>query len=48
MDLWTIIGFGLLFWLAYKVGLYVEHKMKARLKALQGQADAPPDSERKP
>ena len=48
MDLWTIIGFGLLFWIAYKVGLYVERKMKMRLKALQAQADAQPDSERGP
>jgi hypothetical protein len=43
----TVIGGALLFWAAYKVGVYVEHKMQARLKALEAQADAAPDSEPK-
>jgi len=47
VELMTVIGGALLFWAAYKVGVYVERKMQARLKALQAQADAAPDSEPK-
>lgn len=47
MDLLIVIGGALLFWAAYKVGVYVEHKMQAKLQALQAQTDAEPDSERK-
>ncbi len=45
MDLFTFIGWTLLIWGAYKVGVYVERKMKERRQALQ--ADADPDSDAK-
>lgn len=49
MDVLTFIGWTLLIYGAYKVGVYVEHKMQARkAQALQAQADPPElDSERK-
>jgi len=43
----TIIGGGLLVWAAYKLGVYVEHKMQAKLKALQAKENAARDSEPK-
>ena len=48
MDLMLVLGGGLLLWIAYKVGLYVEHKMKDMQKAHEAKTDAKPDSERKP
>jgi hypothetical protein len=46
VDLFTFIAWTLLVFGAYKVGIYVERKMKAKQQALQAQADAEPDSER--
>ena len=48
MDLLTLVGWTLVIWLAYKVGVYVERKMQAKARALQTQADSKADSERKP
>ena len=48
MDLLTFVGWTLVIWLAYKVGVYVERKMQERAQALQTQADSRADSERKP
>jgi hypothetical protein len=48
VDLFTLVGWTLVIWLAYKVGVYVERKMKARAQALQTQAASKDDAERKP
>jgi hypothetical protein len=48
VDLFTLVGWTLAIWLAYKVGVYVERKMQAKAQALQTQADSKADSERKP
>lgn len=42
-----VFGGALLLWIAYKVGIYVEHKMKEKSKELEDQAANAPDSERK-
>lgn len=47
MELFTIIGWALLLWGAYKVGVYVERKMKQRQQALHADADSDPDSDAK-
>ena len=47
MDLLTFVGWTLLVWAAYKVGVYVERKLQLKRQALQAQADAETDSERK-
>lgn len=48
MDLFTFVGWTLAIWLAYKVGVYVERKMREKAQALQTQADSKADSEPKP
>jgi len=47
MDLMTLIGWTLLLWAAYKAGVYVERKMKAKAQERQAQAGAEADSQRK-
>ena len=42
-----VLGGGLLLWIAYKAGVYLEHKMQIKAQALQAKADAEPDSEPK-
>ena len=39
MDLITFIGWTLLFWGAYKLGVYVERKMQAKARAQQAEAE---------
>ena len=48
MDLWTFIGGAVAVWLAYKLGLYVERKMRAKAQALEAQADAKAAEKREP
>ena len=48
MDLLTFVGWTLVIWLAYKVGVYVERKMHEKAQALHTQADSKANSERNP
>ena len=48
MELFTIIGWALLLWGAYKAGVYVERKMKEKRQALQADADADADPDPDP
>jgi hypothetical protein len=47
VDLLTFIGWTLLVFVAYKLGMYVDRKMQAKRRAIQAQADAEPDPEQK-
>jgi hypothetical protein len=47
MDLLTFIGWTLLFFVAYKLGVYVDQKLQAKRRPVQAQPDAEPDSEQK-
>lgn len=47
MDLLTFIGWTILFYLAYKLGVYVDRKLKAKREATAAQPDAGSDSEQK-
>lgn len=44
MDLFTFLGWTLLFYLAYKLGVYVERKLKAKREA----SEAPPETTSEP
>ena len=48
MDLLTFIGWTVLFFLAYKIGVYVDHKLKEKKKAPTERAgvDSDPESKR--
>ncbi len=48
MDPLTFVGWTLVIFLAYKLGVYVERKMQAKAQALQTQADSKADTEREP
>ena len=47
MDVMTFIGWTLLVWAAYKVGVYLEGKMKAKAQEREARAEADADPERK-
>jgi hypothetical protein len=47
VDLLTFIGWTLLVFVAYKLGLYVDRRIQAKRRATQAQADADPDPEQK-
>jgi hypothetical protein len=47
VDLLTFIGWTLLVFVAYKLGMYVDQKMQEKRRAMQAQADAETDPEQK-
>lgn len=48
MDLFTFLGWTLLFYLAYKLGVYVERKLKEKREPPPAPPAADADPDRKP